>query len=84
MDSGIQIPVSRSRWLDSKPAEIDTAKEMEETPKVPADHDQGRFRSQGGTPRLAQDGPMAIGDETAGAVCDEPEMVQGAWISVSA
>jgi group II intron reverse transcriptase/maturase len=28
--------------------------------------------------------PMAIGDETAGAVCDEPEMVQGAWTSVPA
>jgi hypothetical protein len=27
--------------------------------------------------RLDQNEPMAIGDETAGAVCDEPEMVQG-------
>ncbi len=31
---------------------------------------------------MDQDEPVAIGDETSGAVCDEPEMVQGAWISV--
>jgi RNA-directed DNA polymerase len=41
-DSGIQIPVSRPRCLDSKPAEVDAAKEMEEYPEVPTDHDQGR------------------------------------------
>ncbi len=57
---------------------------MEEARKIPTDHDQGRFCSKTGAPSLDQDEPMAIGDETSGAVCDEPEMVQGAWISVSA
>jgi RNA-directed DNA polymerase len=44
-DSGIQIPVQRPRCLDSKPAEVDAAEEMEESPQVPTDHDQGRLRS---------------------------------------
>ena len=57
---------------------------MEEARKVPTDHDPSGFRSSGGAPCLAQDEPMAIGDETAGAVCDEPAMVQGAWIGVPA
>jgi len=45
---------------------------MEESPEVPADHAQGECFSQRSTPDLDQDEPMAIGDETAGAVCDEP------------
>ena len=36
--NGVEWPVT-----DSKPAEVDTAKEMEESPEVPTDHDQGRF-----------------------------------------
>ena len=57
---------------------------MEEARKIPTDHDQGGFRPERCAPNLDQDEPMAIGDETAGAVCDEPGMVQGAWISVPA
>jgi len=48
---------------------------MEESPQVPTDHDQGRFRPERSASYLDQDEPMAIGDEMAGAVCDEPEMV---------
>ncbi len=44
--------------------------------------DIGDHFSHGGSPRLAQDEPMAIGDEATGAVCDEPGLVQNPWPSV--
>jgi RNA-directed DNA polymerase len=43
---GIQIPVSKPRWLDSQSIEVDAVKEMEEAWKVPTDHDQGGIRPQ--------------------------------------
>ena len=57
---------------------------MEEARKIPTDHDQGRFRPKRSAPSLDQDEPMAVGDETPGAVCDEPGLVQSAGISVPA
>jgi hypothetical protein len=33
---------------------------------------------------MDQDEPVTIGDGTSGAVCDEPEMVQGTRIGVPA
>ena len=56
---------------------------MEESPKVPADHDQSGLRTDGSVPSLAQDEPMAIGDETASAVCDGYQLVQEAWFGIS-
>ena len=63
-------------------------KEMEEPPEVPTDHDQIRFCPKRSASSLDQDEPvaarslalhnicaglgMAIGDEIAGAICDEP------------
>ena len=32
---------------------------------------------------MDQDGSMAVSDKTAGAVCDEPEMVQGVGLGIS-
>ena len=57
--------------MDKKPLKIDTVKEMEETQEIPADHDKSRVRSTPSMPDLDQDEPMAIGNETTGALCDE-------------
>jgi hypothetical protein len=45
---------------------------MEEPSEVPTDHDQIGFCTTGSASSLDQNEPMAIGDETAGAICDEP------------
>jgi len=57
---------------------------MEEAPEVPTDDDQIRFCPKRSASSMDQDGPMAIGAETAGAICDEPQLVQTRGISVPA
>ena len=57
---------------------------MEEAREVPTDYNQGRFRPERSATYLDQDEPMAIGDETAGALCSEPGVVQSSGISVPA
>jgi len=64
--------IQEFKYLFRDPIEIDTAKEMEETQEVPTGHDQGRIKSPSSTADMDQDEPMAIGDETAGALCNEP------------
>ena len=71
-DSRISISVPRPRCLDSKPLKVNTVEEMEETQEVPTHHDQIRFCPKRSASSMDQDGPMAIGAETAGAICDEP------------
>ena len=70
--------------MDSEPAEVNAVEEMEESSEVPKDYDQIRLQSQRSQPRLAEDEPVAIGDEAAGTVCDGLELVQGARINIPA
>ena len=51
-------------------------KNIEGTPEVPTDHDQGWIRPSRGAPRMGQDEPLEADEATTGTVCAEPGMVQ--------
>ena len=66
------------------PPQVDAAEEMEEAPKIPTDHDCGRFQSDDGEADVCQHASMEIDLTSCSSLRNEPSMVQGTWSGIFA
>ena len=69
--------------MDTKPFEVDTTEEMEESTEVPAYDVPGRMAAGTVSTNLDQDEQMAVSGKAAGAICAESGVVSPAGIVLS-
>ena len=80
---GVPHDLRRAGWLHPQSASFHATEEMEEAEEIPADDDSGWISGGGSEANLGQDGPMAIGGTTTGALCPQPEVVSPSGSALS-